>query len=125
MASSAGMRRAGVGAGFINGVPYDIIECRYSPARWTRETLKGQNGIHGYSENPQQGRIIMSIRDAGGMTVRDFNDMSDAEVQLQLATNKTVGGSGLWCTEAVEVSTGEATMEVTFEGVSVTETPTS
>ncbi|PAK77830.1 phage tail tube protein [Acetobacter fabarum] len=116
------MRRAGVAAGFINGVPYDIIETRYSPTKVVRETLKGQNGVHGFSEMPQQGRIVMSIRDAGGMSVADFSDMSDVEVQLSLANGKTVGGAGMWCTEAVEVNTVEATMEVTFEGASVTET---
>lgn len=118
----ASMRRAGVASGFIDGVPYDIIETRYSPSKWTRETLKGQNGIHGFSEMPQQGRIVMSIRDAGGMTVADFSDMSDVEVQLSLANGKTVGGAGMWCTEAVEVNTVEASMEVTFEGKQVTET---
>ncbi|MCI1794976.1 MAG: phage tail tube protein [Acetobacter lovaniensis] len=116
------MRRSGVAAGFIDGVPYDIIETRYSPTKVVRETLKGQNGIHGFSEMPQQGRIVMSIRDAGGMSVADFSDMSDNEVQLSLANGKTVGGAGMWCTEAVEVNTVEATMEVTFEGASVTET---
>lgn len=116
------MRRSGVAAGFVNGVPYDIIETRYSPSKSVRETLKGQNGIHGFSEMPQQGRIVMSIRDAGGMSVADFSDMSDVEVQLSLANGKTVGGAGMWCTEAVEVNTVEATMEVTFEGASVTET---
>lgn len=120
MASS--MRRAGVAAGFINGVPYDITETRYSPSKVVRETLKGQNGIHGYSEMPQPGRIVLSIRDAGGMSVGDFSAMSDEEVQLSLANGKTVGGAGMWCTEAVEVNTVEATMEVTFEGPSVTET---
>lgn len=116
------MRRAGVAAGFIDGVPYDIIETRYSPTKVVRETLKGQNGIHGFSEMPQQGRIVMSIRDAGGMSVADFSGMSDNEVQLSLANGKTVGGAGMWCTEAVEVNTLEASMEVTFEGASVTET---
>lgn len=119
------MRRSGVTTGFIGGVSYDITETRYSPTRWVRETLKGQNGIHGYSENPQQARIVMTIRDAGGMTVSDFSNMVDEEVQLNLANGKTVGGSGMWCTEAIEVNTVEATMEVTFEGVSVTETTTS
>ncbi|MCI1439816.1 MAG: phage tail tube protein [Acetobacter peroxydans] len=119
---SSKMRRAGVASGFINGVPYDITETRYSPSNVVRETLKGQNGIHGYSEMPQQGRIVMTIRDAGGMSVGDFSDMSDAEVQLSLANGKTVGGAGMWCTEAIEVNTVEATMEVTFEGPSVTET---
>ncbi|QHC36460.1 phage tail tube protein [Komagataeibacter xylinus] len=121
----ANMRRAGVAEGFINGVSYDITETRYSPTKWVRETLKGQNGIHGYSEMPQQARIVLSIRDAGGMTVGDFSEMVDEEVQLVLANGKTVGGSGMWCTEAIEVNTVEATMEVTFEGVSVTETTTS
>lgn len=116
------MRRAGVAAGFINGVPYDIIETRYSPSKSVRETLKGQNGIHGFSEMPQQGRIVMSIRDAGGMSVADFSGMSDVEVQLSLANGKTVGGAGMWCTEPVEVNTVEGTMEVTFEGASVAET---
>ena len=122
---SSNMRRAGVTEGYVNGVSYDITESRYSPTRWVRETLKGQNGIHGYSENYQQGRIVLSVRDAGGLTVADFNDMVDAEVQLQLANGKSVGGQPMWCTEAIEVNTAEATMEVTFEGPSVIETTTS
>jgi len=115
------MRRAGVTAGFINGAPYDITEARYSPSNWVRETLKGLNGVHGFSELPQQGRIVMTVRDAGGMTVRDFSSMTDTEVHLQLANGKTVGGSGMWVTEAIEVNVAEATFEVTFEGANVTE----
>ncbi|AOX16921.1 hypothetical protein AA0488_0689 [Kozakia baliensis NRIC 0488] len=115
------MRRAGVTAGFINGVAYDITEARYSPSRVVRETLKGLNGIHGYSELPQQGRITMTIRDAAGMTVADFNDMSSVSVQLQLANGKAVSGDGMWVTEAIEVSAAEATFEVSLEGVDLTE----
>jgi Phage tail tube protein len=118
------MRRAGVTAAFINGVPYDITEARYSPTQWVRETLVGLNAVHGYRENPNQGRIVITVRDAGGMTVADFNNMTDVEVQLQLANGKSVGGTGMWCTEAVDVAVAEATMEVTFEGVSLTETTT-
>lgn len=123
--SSTTMRRAGVTGGFINGVSYDITEARYSPSRWVRETLKGLNGIHGYSENPQQGRITMTIRDASGMTVSDFNNMSAVSVQLQLANGKAVSGDGMWVTEAIEVSAAEATFEVTFEGFDLVESAAS
>jgi len=119
------MRRAGVTAGLVNGVPYDITEARYSPSKFTRETQKGLNGVHGYSELPNQGRIVITIRDAGGMTVSDFSDMTDVEVQLQLANGKTVGGTGMWVTEAVEVTVAEATMEVTFEGTQIKESTVS
>lgn len=119
------LRRAGVTAGFINGVPYDITEARYAPSSYTRETLVGLNAVHGFAERPNQGRIVITVRDAGSMTVKDFSSMIDVEVQLQLANGKSVGGTNMWCTEAIEVTAAEATFEATFEGIDITETPAS
>lgn len=110
-------RIAGVAFLSVDGVTYPLEGAlTYTPTKRTRETKTGQDTVHGYGEMPTPGKIGGSIRDSGGLTVGDFNDMTNVTIVLQLANGKTVTGRNMWTVDAQEVDTVEAKFEVKWEG---------
>ena len=115
-------RLAGVCYLTVDGANYMMAgEFSYKVSGVTRETLKGQDGVHGYSEMPVQGYIGGTLRDSGGLSMAALNAMTSVTVVLELANGKTVIGRNMWSTEQQENKTTEATIEMKFEGPSVTE----
>ncbi len=117
-------RIAGVASVTINGNAYSIAgEGVYRPSGSKRETLMGQDGIHGYSEMPQPGKISWKGRDSGAVSISALSEASDATVVLSLANGKTVIGRNMWRIGegAIEVNTEDASFEVVFEGPDVAE----
>ncbi|WP_175950379.1 phage tail tube protein [Burkholderia sp. BCC0405] len=112
-------RLAGIAYIALGGQNYMLAgELAYSPGTIERESLVGQDRVHGYAEKPRAPFISGSFRDAGTLTVADFNAMTNVTVTLELANGKTVIGRNMWTVEAQEVKTPEATFEVKFEGFS-------
>ncbi|MEA2755604.1 MAG: hypothetical protein QOJ54_1893 [Aliidongia sp.] len=110
-------RRGGIGTIEIHGQPYDLAaDLKYFVNHVKRETLEGQDAVHGYSEKPVAPSISASLRDANSMTVAAFNAMTSVTVTAILANGKSVSGDGLWCTESEEVDTAEGKFSVKFEG---------
>jgi hypothetical protein len=117
-------RIAGVAYISVDGTTHLLSgDLSYSPGDVKRESLAGQDQVHGYSEMPRAPFISGTFRDAGGLTVKDFNAMTKVTISLELANGKMVTGKGMWTTDAQEVKTAEATFEVHWEGMngSVTE----
>lgn len=115
-------RLAGIASIAIGGQTYQLAgELTYSPSTIERETLIGQDAVHGYGEKPVPGKISGTLRDSNNLKVADFNAMTSANITLQLANGKTVVGTNMWCTGAQEVKTQDGTFEVKFEGISVRE----
>jgi hypothetical protein len=115
-------RLAGVAYISVDGKNYMLAaDATYSVSTVKRETLSGQSGVHGYSETPIPGSISGTFRDAGSLTVADFNAMTNVTVMLELANGKMVVGRNMWTVESQEVKTSEATFEVKFEGMKVEE----
>ena len=116
-------RLAGVAYVTIDGRAHSIVgQGTYRPSTSKRETLKGQDGVHGYSEMPEAGMIKWQGRDSGSISIKDLNEVSNATVVLELANGKTVVGRNMWRVgEPVEVNTEDATFEVAFESPDVTE----
>jgi hypothetical protein len=115
-------RLAGIASIAIGGVTYLLAgELGYIPSTVKRETLVGQDAVHGYSELPNAGAIFGTLRDQGSLTVEDFNNMTSVNISVTLANGKTVVGSNMWCVNVQEVKTTDGTFEVRFEGQSVTE----
>ena len=113
---------AGTASVVANGVNYMLVgDLSYDPSTVKRETKTGQDGVHGYSEMPKAGKIAGTFRDSGSLTVADFNAMTNATVVLTLANGKTVIGRNMWTIDAQEVKTAEGTVEVSWEGPTVTE----
>ena len=115
-------RIAGVAYLSVDGQSYMVAgDMAYSPSGVSRETITGQDRVHGYSEKPHPGSITATIRDAGGLLVSDFNAMTNVTVTLELANGKTIIGRNMWTVDAPEVKTTEGTFEVKWEGPSVEE----
>jgi hypothetical protein len=113
---------AGIATLSINGQSYVVRgKLAYKPSRVARESKIGQSGVAGFKEMPVTGAISMTLSDAGGLTVIDFNRMTDVTVTAQLANGKGVSGAGMWQTGEIEVDTEEGTFDVTFEGDRVEE----
>ena len=114
---------AGSSSVSIDGTSYQLEgSLKYSPSSVKRETLIGPDGVHGFKETPIAGSMSFSLRDAGSLTVADFNGMRDVLVVAVLANGKTVIGNNVWTVESQEVDTTDAKFDVRFEG-NVTEQP--
>lgn len=115
-------RLAGVAYLTVDGTNYMLAgDFTYSVSKVARETLTGQDRVHGYSEKPVAGKMSCSVRDAGGLSVASFNAMTNVTVTVELANGKTIVGRNMWTVEPQEVKTAEAIFEVKWEGFSVEE----
>ncbi len=115
-------RLAGVASITIDGDAWDIVgDLEYSPTTVTRETLKGQTAVEGYSEMPMEGFISMRLRDRADATVYSLNGKTSTQIIAQLANGKTVYGYGMWQVGELGVNTQEATFSIRFESGEVVE----
>jgi hypothetical protein len=113
---------AGIASATIDGTAYQLEgSAKYSVNTVKRESKVGQDGFHGWKETPVTGSISMSLRDGGGLTVADFDQMRSVTVVLTLANGKTIVGRNMGATETQEVETEDAKFEVKFEGPQVSE----
>ncbi len=116
-------RLAGTASVTIDGRAYSVVgEGTYRVSSSTRETLKGQDGIHGYSETPSAGMIKWKGRDSGALSIDALNKATNVTVVLTLANGKIVIGRNMWRVgEPIEVNTEDASFEVSFEADDVSE----
>ncbi|ARK44739.1 phage tail tube protein [Burkholderia pseudomallei] len=115
-------RLAGIAFISVDGQNYMLQgDLTYRVSTIERESLIGQDTVHGYSEKPSTGMISGTLRDAKNLSVASFNSMTNSTVVLQLANGKTIIGRSMWCVDVQEVKTAEATFEVKFEGPFVSE----
>ncbi len=115
-------RLAGLASCTIDGTTYAVVgKPQWSPGSITRESLVGSDGVHGYKEKPRAPWMSVTLRDAAGMTVADFNAITDSTVVFQLASGKLVTGRDMWSVDAQEVDSEDGTFDVRFEGLQVSE----
>ena len=115
-------RLAGTASVTTNGVTIMVAgQFKYSPSTVKRETLTGMDRVHGYKEKPSAPYISCQVRDSGGTTVADFNDMTDVTVVAELANGKTIIGTGMWTVESQDVDSEDAVFDVRWESFSVVE----
>jgi hypothetical protein len=124
MSGSTSRRIAGIISLTINGDTWDVVgDWEYSPVTVTRETMKGQSRVEGYSEMPNQAYMSGRMRDRSDATVYSLNGMTDATLVAQLANGKTVYGSSMWQTGEIGVNTQDGVFTIRFESDSVVEAP--
>ena len=113
---------AGITQVAIDGVTRQLEGgAKYSPSTIKRESMMGKDGFHGFKETPVPGSISMSLRDAGDMSVADFNALRNSTVVMTLANGKTIVGRNMGAVDVQEVDTDDAKFEVKFEGPQVSE----
>ena len=119
-------RLAGVTTLTIDGTAYNVAECAYRTGNVKRETISSLNsGAAGYKESLAPGMIKVTILDSAGFAMSLFNGLTNSTVVVGAANGKTISGTGMWTTEAVEVNAAEGRAEITFEGPPLTETGVS
>ena len=115
-------RLAGVATISVDGKNFMLTgDLAYGVSSISRETLIGQDRVHGYSEKPYAGFISGTIRDSGGLSVANLNAMTNVTVVLELANGKTIVGRNMWTVDAQEVKTPDAAIDVKWESASVEE----
>ncbi|KWN77061.1 phage tail tube protein [Burkholderia stagnalis] len=116
-------RLAGTATLTVDGQNYLLVgDFEYNPSKVTRESLVGMDDVHGFSEKKRVGSISGTLRDTSGLTVADLNAMDNVTVVAELANSKVIIGRNMWTVEDQTVKSTDATVEVKFEGPSVTET---
>lgn len=122
MSGSTNMRLAGVIALTIDGMTWSVVgEAEYSPSLVTRETLKGQSGVDGYSEMPTAPFFSANVRSSGNAPIASLNAKVNATIVAQLANGATLFGAPMWQVGELSVNTQEGTVNVRFEGPSLIE----
>jgi hypothetical protein len=123
MAQTVQLNQRVGGTNFFNmdALSYLLVEFSWRPSTPTRESAKGQDGIHGYIEKPDVGRMRGKLRDWAGNSVTLIGQTSNSQCVASLANGKTIIGIGMWITELGDVSGEDGSVDVTFEGPSVSE----
>jgi hypothetical protein len=115
-------RIAGIAYLTVDGQSYMLSGAlSYRVSGRTRETMIGQDGVHGYKETPQSGRISATLRDAGGLSIAQLNQMTNVTVVAELANGKIVVGRNMWAVDSQEGKADDGTVDVAWEGFSVEE----
>lgn len=114
---------AGTIALTIDGATYAVAgQCEYLVDSTQRETLKGQDGVHGYKEMPNEGYISFQGRDTGAVSMKTLNGANGATVVATLANGKVVIASNAWRDgDPAAVNTEDGTFTVKFASASVKE----
>jgi hypothetical protein len=94
---------------------------KYSVATVKRTALVGKDGFHGWREDPVAPYIEMVLRDAGNLTVANFNAMRNSTIVATLANGKIVTGRNMGTVDVQEVDTEDAKFTVRWEGPQVSE----
>lgn len=107
----------------IDGVSLAIVgEGTYRPSGVKRETLTGQDRVHGYSELAGAGMMSWKGRDGNNVSIAQLNAMTNGTVVFQLANGKVIIGSGMWRVgDPISVNTEDGSFPFDCEGPSVTE----
>ena len=84
--------------------------------------MAGMDGIHGYKSTPDAGMIKFTGRDAADVDLATLNNATDSTVVLELINGKTIVGRDMWRSgELIEAKADDATFDVEFAGLDVTE----
>jgi hypothetical protein len=111
-------RIAGTAYLTVDGVPYALVgDLEYSPGTVKRESLSGQDGVHGFKEMPIAPHISGTFRDMNLVPLALINALTDVTVTLQLANGKLVVGRNMWTVEELTGKATDGTVEVRWEGL--------
>ena len=106
-----------------------ILNCKgnftYSLGKNTREGIAGADRVHGYKEMITVPMIEGQITDTSDLDFDDLSDITNSTVTLDLASGKIIVLESAWfCNpDGFSGQTEEGEIEVKFEGLSATVTP--
>lgn len=117
-------RKGGIIFFKIDGVQFSAKgEFTYGLGKNTRTAIVGQDGVHGFSEQPVAPFIEGAFTDAADVDLDAVADVTDSTITLELANGKVVALRNAWCTnpDGLGGSTTEGEIAVRFEGLSAEE----
>lgn len=115
-------RIAGVAYLKANGRQYPLRgNFTVSPSRFERGGIAGQDGVHGYSENPRVPYIEGDLSTTGDLSIAELDAITDATVTAELANGKVYVLRSAWTKSAHEVNTHDGSVKVRWEGLSCDE----
>ena len=115
-------RIAGIAYVKVNGKQYPLRgNLTVSPSPTERAGIAGQDGVHGFSENPRVPYIEMDVSLTSDLSIEELQAITDATVQAELANGKVYVGRNCWCKSALELNTHEGMTRVRFESYDIQE----
>jgi hypothetical protein len=86
-----------------------------------RDAVVGSDTVHGFKETPQVPFIAGKVTDRAGLDVKALFTAEDISVTLTQANGKVVVLRNAWYAGEGTGNTGEAELDVRFEGLSAEE----
>ena len=83
-----------------------------------RESVVGQDGVHGFKEEPKAVFIEGSITDSDQLDLPNFQNLRDTTVTLELANEKTIVLKEAFYSADGDVTSSEGEIQVRFEAIS-------
>lgn len=115
-------RMAGVATIKVNGKQYPLRgNLTVSPSPTERAGIAGQDGVHGFSENPRVPYIECDVSLTPELSIEEVQGITDATVQADLANGKTYVGRNCWCKSALELNTHDGQTRIRFESYDINE----
>lgn len=116
-------RIAGIASFYVDGQAVTTKgSLKYQPTSTKREPIMAMDGsLAGYAETGEAPFMSVTMLDMGSFRVADLFDNTNIQIVATLANKKVVTGHSMTIMEAIEVSNDDATFEVKFTGLSVTE----
>lgn len=93
----------------------------YNLGRGMREGVAGNDGVHGFTEQPQVPFIEGTITDSAEISHIDLVELRDVTITLELANGKVVTLEEAWFAGEGEGSTEAGEISARFEGVDADE----
>jgi uncharacterized protein YlzI (FlbEa/FlbD family) len=115
-------RFAGTAYFKVDGVQYALRgNLMVSPSNTERAGIPGQDGVHGFSENPVVPFIEGDVSLLEGTSVEDVDAVTDATVTVELANGSSYVLRSAWRSSRSEINTHDGMFRVRFEGLSCDE----
>lgn len=90
---------------------------KVQPNLFSKTGLAGQDGIHGYKEEPIIPYIEGEISDAGGLSLRQLQSVTDSTITCELRSGKGYVLQNAWYSGETVLDTVEGKVPVKFEGL--------
>jgi hypothetical protein len=92
-----------------------------TPSSVRRTGVAGQDGVHGYIEEPIVPQIKGNISIGNLLSIDELDAITDATVQVQLANGRTYVLSDAWTVAGSVIDAHDGQVDVTFEGMNCVE----
>lgn len=115
-------RIAGVAYLKVDGEQYPLRgNLTVSPSPLERAGIAGQDGVHGYAENPRVPFIEGDVSLDPRLSLEAVGRITNATITAELANGHTYVLREAWCVDKFELNTHDGQVRVRFEGVTCDE----